>query len=623
MVDDSQLVQHLLQRGIIDQESLLKGVELQKENDLSLYETLVKHDLVTENEVVDVVAQLLSVPFVQLDSIDISPTVSGLVPPSMARRNRVIPIQVRNEGSHRQLILGMVDPIDVMAMDEISSHTGIDIRPVLVGPSAFRAKLKESIMASKSDDDSDDIFDGFDEIAVDVLDDENWEDFFDSAEGMGDVEDSSVISTEMRDRPGSDVFDAVDDVPSLDELEMTELNQPVDPESVGMLADLDDWEIDDAITSNAKTKNRPRAEIVSANDANSLFDEDDPRSHADLESEAEDLEDDYADEPTQRKTVEELEAELKNDARTNTLDPDSSAEDDDSGPPTGNTAVGVGPDESSGTDAGAAYQTRDSDTSNLDDPSDLDDLDSGGGQTQAGIGARALAEATASNSPVAGTDWGALGRKILKTGDESEASDQERESEEEQESEEGRGSEEDQDTTRFSRDSSEATATDSEAIVEPDGETNDLEAGADPELAGVSEPDTREITENDLKDLTESAGRTAKETAEYKAVSRHEGQGLAPNPRDTPVAGTPDARNLFEKSATRPAVAMPTPSDPEADDTRPRALSDIAQHLELELDDGITDRHLMVAVIKLLIAQGILSKDELADLAKNVRDTEA
>lgn len=612
MVDDSQLVQHLLQRGIIDQESLLKGVELQKESDLSLYETLVKHDLVAENEVVDVVAQLLSVPFVQLDSIDISPAVSGLVPPSMARRNRVIPIQVRNEGSHRQLILGMVDPIDVMAMDEISSHTGIDIRPVLVGPSAFRTKLKESILTSKSDDDSDDIFDGFDEIAVDVLDDENWEDFFDSAEDMGDVEDSSVISTEMRDRPGADVFDAVDDVPSLDELEMTELNQPVDPESVGVLADLDDWEIDDAITSNAKTKNRPKAEIVSANDASSLFDEDDPRSYADLESEAEDLEEDYVDEPTQRKTVEELEAELKADARTNTLDPDSSAEDDDSGPATGNTAVGVGPDESSDTAAGAAYQTRDSDTSNLDDPNDLDDLDTGGGQTQAGIGARALAEATASNSPVAGTDWGALGRKILKTGDESEASEQERESEE------------DQDTTRFSRDSSEATATDSEAIVEPDGETNDLEAEADPDLAGVSEPDTREITENDLKDLTESAGRTAKETAEYKAVSRDAAQELAPRSRDTPVAGAPDARNVFEKSATRPAVAMPAePNDPESDDTRPRALSDIAQHLELKLDDGITDRHLMVAVIKLLIAQGIVSKDELADLAKNVRDTEA
>ncbi len=587
MIDDSQLVQHLLESGLIDQTTLREGMKLRKKDNASLYETLVRHQFVEESKIVRIVARLLNVPFVDLGRVDLDDRVTSLIPVSMAQRNSVIPIQLRKESGESQLVLGMVDPIDVGAMDEIATHTGVDIRPVLVGPGEIREAIARAYEVSDSRGDADDLLDGLDELAADVLSEENWAEFFDSAEEMDETDESSVISTEMKDRPTTDVFDAVDEVPSLDDLELEDLNEPLDESfESGMMSDLEDWDVDDAITTNREdpapdennadafeeddTTSR-RAEILTANDAESLFEPGEGAERASIASEVEDdPEEDYVDEPTQKKSVEELEAEMADDA------PDSRESE---------TAVGVGLEESESDGiAGAAYQTKDNDTSNLDS-----DADSDTGRTQAGIAARALAGAVSDGEDREGTDWGALGREILKSGDDED---------------------------------SEAESKDSPDLSEDSALGDEDSTNKDSTLSKSSEPATREIAENDLKALTEKPDRTRAETSEFDSIDRdNTGRteiGIAVQPRDTPQAGVKSVQNAFarDEETTRTAV------DAVDDATKPRSLVDLASQIDWELPDGIEERHLLLALINLVVSQGILTRDELIALASALSESE-
>jgi hypothetical protein len=254
-----------------------------------------------------------------------------MVPASMANRNRVIPLSIEKEGGEKRLVLGMIDPIDVLAMDEVSTHTGIDIRPVLVGPTELEAALIKVYTRRRSADaeipipempvaeinavDPNDPFSDIGELALEAIDNAGWEEFFDSAAEVS-VEDSAVISQDMRDRPASGVFEVGEDdedgIPSIDMIEM------VPATSQGKEDPLDEWEVDDAITNtptnkvDAVTQRRAgKSQIVSAADAMNLF----------ADPPAEDDED--VGEPTERKSFDEL-------SESNVLEK------------TGKTTVGIG-----------------------------------------------------------------------------------------------------------------------------------------------------------------------------------------------------------------------------------------------------------------------------------------
>ncbi|MEZ4459561.1 MAG: hypothetical protein R3E66_07485 [bacterium] len=405
MIDDAQLVQSLLRAGAADQPTLQEGLRLRGNSGNSLYDVLAKLKLVDERVLVAHAASLMNVPSVLLENIQLEPELVDLVPSSMATRNRVIPLKVVDNQGQRELVLGMVDPLDMLAMDEISTHTGIDIRPVLVGPLELETTIKR--VYRPRDVDVVDLGD----IAIDVLEDANWAEFFDSAESMGHVEDSSVLSLEMRERPITDVFEVVDSdiddgLPSLDLLEMADLHSPVQAEATS----LDSWDVDDAITGQkvepTKRRNVPSSEIVSAANAVSLFDDDDVdpatarRAKVDGRTAPEEEDDEFdVGEPTMKKSL----ADLESDALENT----------------GSTRTERGVKAEGGwRNAGESKRPQKKSTI------DTDSLDSGlldeTGKTSMGVGVREMSPKPTKDGE---TDYGALGRKILKTTDEEDAVD--------------------------------------------------------------------------------------------------------------------------------------------------------------------------------------------------------
>ena len=216
-----------------------------------------------ERAIVELVAKTLNLPCVHLHELELDERVSALLPPSIARRNGVLPLQLQGRGENEQLLLAMEDPLDIMAMDEIAAHVSINIQPVLVGPLDLGRALdrvygsgrsQEQPVAGQSAEREID----FGELAEasEQGDEDSWAVFFDEAQGKKiSTEQSSTISQEMRDRPSTIDLDMMDveeilyeeDLPDQDD-PLSMLDEPsLAHQNSGPLMDLDGWDLDGSI----------------------------------------------------------------------------------------------------------------------------------------------------------------------------------------------------------------------------------------------------------------------------------------------------------------------------------------------------------------------------------------
>ncbi len=698
MIDDAELAPRLLESGVIDQPRLDQGIALTRSQGENLYNTLIRNKLVVESEIVGLVAGILNVPSIDLQKVAISAETLQLVPGSMAMRNKVIPIRIKQDDGGQQLVLGMADPIDVLAMDEIATHTGIDIRPVLVGPAELENALQTKYKNGHADDALDDMLDDLGDIALDVLEDENWENFFDEAQAI-EFEDSASISQEMRDRPSSDVFEAVDEiasevseVPSLDMLEDDfDVSEP-NPEAEDVL---EDWDIDEAITSrkDGGVKQVPqKAQILSAYAAKNLFDENESGGEASIAlpdpAEVEE-EDDYVDEPTQRKSMEELSESLA----------------DDGDPPTGRTQIGVGVDEIAEQGAGSMSvggKRNDKATAGNTDhlvaeslaelsEEDSEVLDTGSSKTQAGIGAHALKSDKRkkkekkgfNKKPNSNTDYGALGRAILKKKTDDEPASGE--VEEEVEGEDAIADETaDEPVAQETVDIPTQDAVEESEIEPETGMTDEVETGVhekeeDPETnvhdpkTNVHEPEEEEPPEEaapGVQEISEPHTRDVPDASalveEEKLVAEAHGNATAVgfldqnNTRemdeadlyaaasglseDTAAAVIEDQRALLDEASfahddvahtreTRKNQAITASQLQRGGTTVGKAMpahakTDVAVQaltegqIQLDIPYGVSDRALLNAALKLLIANDLLDPEKLVQLAKDEAEKE-
>lgn len=117
----------LLADGLITDEQLGKALELQKQSGKRLGNIFVEMGVVTENDIVSVLGKLLGIPYINLANYLIDPATVRIIPENMARRHQLIPInKVGNK-----LTVAMVDPLNILAIDDIQFMTGLVVKPVV------------------------------------------------------------------------------------------------------------------------------------------------------------------------------------------------------------------------------------------------------------------------------------------------------------------------------------------------------------------------------------------------------------------------------------------------------------------------------------------------------------
>ncbi|HXV18960.1 MAG TPA: ATPase, T2SS/T4P/T4SS family, partial [Candidatus Omnitrophota bacterium] len=98
-----------------------------RDNSVQLKDVLVKMGLITEKELLWVLSRELSMPFISLPRLKVSPELGRLIPEKLARKHLAAPISKMGNA----LTLAMMDPFNIVAIDDITITTRHRICPVL------------------------------------------------------------------------------------------------------------------------------------------------------------------------------------------------------------------------------------------------------------------------------------------------------------------------------------------------------------------------------------------------------------------------------------------------------------------------------------------------------------
>ncbi len=132
-----------LERGLIDQDQLNSALAYQRQWGHRLGTALVAKGFVTEGMLAKVLGEVMSLPVVDLSTVQVDSEALGQVPYQTCENNDLIPLSLTRQGHSRVLIVVMADPMNVAIIDEIEFTTGCKVRPVLSTISAIQSAIRK------------------------------------------------------------------------------------------------------------------------------------------------------------------------------------------------------------------------------------------------------------------------------------------------------------------------------------------------------------------------------------------------------------------------------------------------------------------------------------------------
>ncbi len=143
---DEKLKNELITRSLLSSEQAKKiDAEILKTK-TSLKECLLRMDLMREPDIVQVEADILGIPLIELEEYLIDPQIVGLVPEKVARNYLIMP--VFKVGS--DLTIVTADPLNILAMDDVRNITGLEINIVLGTKNSIKKAIDQYYGVAKS-----------------------------------------------------------------------------------------------------------------------------------------------------------------------------------------------------------------------------------------------------------------------------------------------------------------------------------------------------------------------------------------------------------------------------------------------------------------------------------------
>ncbi len=136
-VHRSQLGNHLVRLGHIQESDLEKALRIQKKTHKVLPKILVDMDVVDEPTIIKVIENACQISRVSPNEFQVPKALVALIPKEVCERNILIPL--KKNGS--ELIVAMADPTDFNKVDDLKFITGLTIHPVVTTQKEIIDKL--------------------------------------------------------------------------------------------------------------------------------------------------------------------------------------------------------------------------------------------------------------------------------------------------------------------------------------------------------------------------------------------------------------------------------------------------------------------------------------------------
>ena len=128
----------LVSAGVITEQQLQKGLELQKGTHERLGTVLISNGIITEEHLIEALQMQLGIDFIDLTSVKIPTELAQAVPKNIARQYQVVPVKVVMD----ELYLAMADPLNFYAIEEVRKAVRKRVVPMVATASAVEHAIQ-------------------------------------------------------------------------------------------------------------------------------------------------------------------------------------------------------------------------------------------------------------------------------------------------------------------------------------------------------------------------------------------------------------------------------------------------------------------------------------------------
>lgn len=126
--------------GAITEDELMEALSKQKEMGKKLGQTLVELGYISQDILNATLQQQLGIDFISLSGVKIEDDVLNLVPENLIEKYKALPIEF-DENNPNVLKVAMADPMDIIAIDDLSIATNYQIEPLLCNEDDIQAAI--------------------------------------------------------------------------------------------------------------------------------------------------------------------------------------------------------------------------------------------------------------------------------------------------------------------------------------------------------------------------------------------------------------------------------------------------------------------------------------------------
>lgn len=128
----------LIKSGAITQEQLDQALALQKQSGQRLGTLLIDEGIIRESQLIQALTDQLGVEYIDLNAIDIPSDMVRVVPKSLAKKYSVVPVKA----SRTDLFLAMTDPLNFVAVEEVTAVTRRHVIPMIATEAAMQRAIQ-------------------------------------------------------------------------------------------------------------------------------------------------------------------------------------------------------------------------------------------------------------------------------------------------------------------------------------------------------------------------------------------------------------------------------------------------------------------------------------------------
>ena len=178
----SGLPRRLVQDGIVSEENLQIAFDASKREKMPLVAYLVANEMADSRAIAVAASHEFGVPLLDLDAVEIDLELMRSVDQKLLQKHRVLPLIKRGQ----RLFLGISDPTNLPAIDEIRFQTSLRIDPIVVEHAKLEERMTKALEAVDT--------------SMSALDDGDF-DLENLEVGSGDVEHDDVARDDIEDAP--------------------------------------------------------------------------------------------------------------------------------------------------------------------------------------------------------------------------------------------------------------------------------------------------------------------------------------------------------------------------------------------------------------------------------------